>query len=245
MRYLIGSVRVILFFVFTILIYLGYNFVLLFVKHTDERGFKMRQVFLKVIIFFMGMRIDKKGQSDFTPALYVCNHRGLMDFFIVLRFFDAFILSKDEVQKIPIFPKAAGYTGVFYVKRDKKSSRGAARQAIVDLLKKGRNVLIFPEGTTNIERTTTDFKKGAFEEASKLGMPVVPIALEYKSRRDYWKDISMSKMFFSQYGKIFTRCKVEFGPPIYNDDASQMMNSAKMWIDDKLIEMQEGWSEVY
>lgn len=244
MSHLIAGIRVVLMILVLSIFYLGYKLFLLFFPHTDRRGFKLRRLFLRIIIVVLGMRIKKSGQTHDSPALYVCNHRGILDFFITLRYVDAFVLSKAEVEKIPILAPASAYTGVIYVKRQDKSSRGAARKAIIDALNAGRNVFVFPEGTTNYQQRTMDFKIGAFEEVAKHGFPVVPVALEYKTRRDYWKDISTGSMIVQQYGKLFTRCKLKFGTPISNDDPIALCNQAKQWIDNTLVEMQQDWSTV-
>jgi len=192
----------------------------------------------------LGFKIDKDIRISKEPALYISNHRGLLDFFVVLRYVNAFVVSKAEVQNIPIFAPAASRTGVIFVKRENKESRGATRKAIVDTILKGGNVLVFPEGTTNALQTTMEFKRGTFEEAAKNGFPVVPISIEYKSERDLWKEGSTWKMFVSQFGKWRTHCKLRFGEPLYSDDPIVLLNSTKQWIDDQMLDIQEGWSEV-
>lgn len=245
MNYVLALIRIFLFLLITTLYYGIYLFLMLFVRHTDRRGFALRKIFLKTINPLLGFRIQKKLQQVEGPVLFVSNHRGLLDFFVVLRFVNAFVVSKVEVKNIPIFAPAASRTGIIFVDRENKQSRGATRQAMVDILLKGGNVLIFPEGTTNAAQTTMDFKIGAFEEMAKYAIPVVPIALEYKTKKDLWEDGSTWNMFVRQFGKLKTRVKIEFGPPMRSDDPKKLMEGAKNWIDDRLLSMQENWSELY
>lgn len=245
MRYLIGGFRFIFLVIFTFLAWVAYRFFLLFKKHNDPRGFVLRSIYLDITNFVMGNRVKVSGKPIEETALYVCNHRGLLDFFVVLHHVKAFVLSKEEMRNFPILGPASQYTGVIFVKRENKNSRGAARKSIVEALESGRNVLLFPEGTTNTSRTTMEFKIGSFEEISKNGFSVVPVALEYKSNRDLWfQGMSIITMFFSQYGKLITDSKVSFGPALKGNDAKQLMNDAREWIDNELLESQKDWSKV-
>lgn len=246
MRYLLAGLRLVLFSLITILCYAGYKVVLIFYPHNRRQGFMLRKVFLNLINPMLGFSIQRENMpvSD-KPTLYVSHHRGMLDFFVVLRYVNAFVVSKAEVSKIPVFAPAASYTGVIFVKREDKKSRGATRRAIVDILQKGGNVLIFPEGTTNTGKTTMEFKKGAFEEMAKFGFPVVPVALEYKTKRDVWWEGGNWQMFVSQFGKWRTHCRLSFGQPINSKDPDTLLNTSREWIDDKLVEMQKGWSEVF
>jgi 1-acyl-sn-glycerol-3-phosphate acyltransferase len=44
-------------------------------------------------------------------------------------------------------------------------------------LKRGRSLLIFPEGTRSIDGHVAEFKKGAAILAVELGVPIVPIGI--------------------------------------------------------------------
>jgi 1-acyl-sn-glycerol-3-phosphate acyltransferase len=179
------------------------------------------------------------------PALYVSNHRGMLDFFINLKYLNAYILSKAEVEDIPVVGFVAQFTGIFYLERNSKDSRIAARNAIMKILNSGYNVLLYPEGTTNDAKTTKSFRVGAFEVAASNGFKVVPIALEFSSIDDLWKDTPIMKQFIKQLGKPHTRVKMAFGPALHSEDATYLMNESKKWIDQKLEAMQTGWSKVH
>lgn len=191
-----------------------------------------------LFIHLLGLRIKKDGKAKIQPALYVCNHKGVFDFFVVLRFLNAFIVSKSEMSKIPIISQGAAYTGIIYVTRENKESRSAVRDLIRKTLEKGHNILIFPEGTTHGGKTTLEFRMGSFVEAAKIGIPVVPVALEYKNTRDYYVDIPALKMYFRSFGKLWTHCSISFGEEIHEADPEILCQKTKSWIDNKLLEMQ-------
>ncbi len=243
---LLASVRL---FIFVIALIIAYPLFLLsintFIKYNIKTGFKFRKDFLTFINPVLGIRNKIEGIPPVQPAIYVSNHRGILDFFVTLKYLNTYILSKEEVRHIPILGKASEYTGIFFVKREDKNSRKATRKAIKDIIESGENVLIFVEGTTNVEKLTADFKIGTFEVAANNGIPVVPVAEEYKYKEDLWKDKSTWQQWVSSVGKCFTDVKLAFGPVLQSDDPQYLLNESKRWIDNKLLEMQKDWSKAF
>ena len=244
MRFLVGGFRIFLLVMITAVFYGFYLISLLFWKHTDKRGFRLRRFYLRTINPLLGFQVETALSWSDQPALYVSNHRGLLDFFVILRYLDAFVVSKAEVAQIPLLAQGARYTGVIFVSREDKSSRMATRQSIVENIRKGRNILLFPEGTTFFGPKSGPFRRGAFEEMARHGFPVVPIAIEYKTSRDFWVNDKELGMFFRQFGKRRTACRLHFGPAIANNDADILMHEVKDWIDGALLSMRSGWSEI-
>ena len=108
------------------------------------------------------------------------NHQGLYD---VLAIIEACprpvsVVAKKEVGKIPFLKQVFACMKAFLIDRDDVRH---AMQVIVDVaneVKKGRNYLIFAEGTRskNGNRVGT-FKGGSFKSATKAQCPIVPVAL--------------------------------------------------------------------
>lgn len=243
---ILAILRLVLFAITLIVSFFTYYLIArVFFRHTTESGFAFRKYYLTFLNIIMGIREKIEGNPINQPALYVCNHRGMTDFFVNLKHLNAFILSKADVEDIPVLGYIANYTGIFYLDRKSKNSREAARKAIVEVLESGHNVILYPEGTTNNEKTTMDFRLGAFEEAAKKGFKVLPVAIEYKSKYDLWISTPMALQFINQFGKFFTYAKMSFGEPIENSDPVVLMRESKKWIDNKLLEMQKNWSDAY
>ena len=88
------------------------------------------------------------------------------------------VVAKKEVGKIPFLKQVFACMKAFLIDRDDVRQ---AMQVIVDVaneVKKGRNYLIFAEGTRskNGNRVGT-FKGGSFKSATKAQCPIVPVAL--------------------------------------------------------------------
>ena len=213
---------------------------------SDQLGFRFRGKWADSSQRILGIKLDElTGSMSSQPALYVSNHRAMVDPLIQCSFIHAFIIAKDEVGGIPIIGKGAEMTGIVLVKRDKMSSRIATKNKTEELLRSGKNVLVYAEGTTVTSKTTGTFKAGTFAVAAELNIPVVPIAIEYQMPKDMWEDQSMRQHMVDQVGSWRTRAKVRIGSEIFNTDAKTLMAETRIWIDRNLQEMQSDWSQVH
>lgn len=212
--------------------------------YSAARGFKYRRRFAAYYIFILNLRITKKGHSEVPNALYVCNHRMMIDPIVLLRHCDAYIVSKAEVASYPVLGNGAKNTGVIFVQRDHRGSRAAIKEKIGELLEKGESVAIFPEGTVNVADLSADFSKGSFDQAATIGCAVVPVALDFADRTVYWgSDISLMAHFIDVFKRKKLVCNITFGEPIYSNDAMELLEKSKTFIDNNLMEMRANWDK--
>lgn len=222
---------------------IGYSVKRIFVKHTPEQAFKLRRAWMKIGNPIMGNKVTIKGEQFNEPAIYMSNHRSFTDPMVQAVAFDAFIIAKAEVSKIPIMNQAAKLTGIIYVKRESNRSRKATLETLVETIKRGYNVLIYPEGTTGDQQLTKPFKFGAFKSAALNNIPIVPVALDYSKQRDLWMNRSLVSHFLMQFAKWRTEIRVTIGPAIRSSDPQELMQKTKDWINDELLRIQENWQE--
>ncbi|MEO7906689.1 MAG: lysophospholipid acyltransferase family protein, partial [Saprospiraceae bacterium] len=149
----------------------------------------------------MGIVVQVHGVEHKGHCLYVSNHRSLLDPLIELGYIDTFILSKAEVANYPLLGSGARRTGVLFVERTSEESRKAAIQSIEKLFSSGSSVLIYPEGTTNGGNLTAEFRKGTIELAFRLGIPVIPVMIEYPDSSYYWTTGSLMDYFHRIFSK--------------------------------------------
>ncbi len=220
-----------------------YSITLLFRKHTPEAAFRLRRAWMKIGNPIMGNVVEIKGTAANEPAIYMSNHRSFSDPLVQATAFDSIIIAKAEVSNIPVMNQAAKITGIIYVKREDHASRKATLVKLVETVKEGYNVLIYPEGTTGDLQTTKPFKMGAFKSAVMYNFPVVPVAIEYQKLRDLWQSRSLISHFFLQYAKLTTPVRISVGPALRADDPEVLMQKTKDWIDAELLKLQKDWQE--
>lgn len=210
-----------------------------------ERSFRVRRLWVKLAQWILGIGGSIQGQAPEGTALYVCNHRSFSDPLILANFIDTYVIAKAEVESIPLIGIGAKMTGVIYVNRESKDSRTAVRQKMVETLLEDKNVLVYPEGTTNAKYKTKPYKQGTFMEAAKNKIPVVPVVLEYKEKKDLWENTGMITHHFKQFGRLFTRYKIIIGPKMYNTDGEFLKEQVEKWTNDKIKEIHSDWDSYF
>lgn len=243
MKAILAFIRLISISLYMTILYGSYIISTIFIKHTKKRGFKLRRNFVGLGKWILGIKVKMDGQlSEKKPTLFVVNHRSLVDPLIVAAFIDAFFVSKAEVSSYPVLGPGAQKTGVIFVQRDSKSSRSATLVAIRETFQRGENIIIFPEGTTNLYKLTKQYRIGSFKIAAEMGIPVVPVVLEYKDHKDLWLTNNMVKQFIKQFGAWNTFTKVKIGKPIESANAEDLLRFSQQFTDETLEEMHKDWS---
>ncbi len=246
---LIGNVRATiraLILVLTLISFmLSYVISLLFRKRTKATDFALRRSWVRLASNVLGIQFEVSGEPYDQAALYVSNHRSFSDPLISTMFIDTYVIAKAEVAGYPLINKGAEMTGVLYVKREDKNSRSAARQALVDTILAGNNVMVYPEGTVSKNKEVIPYKHGTFKEAGIHNIPVVPIAIEYKDEVDLWPQGSFVKQFYRQFKKGNTYVKMTIGPVFQNSDGAALRTEVEAWTNKELARLQEAWSNVF
>lgn len=108
------------------------------------------------------------------------NHQGLYD---TLAFFEscprtlAFVIKK-EASNIILLKQVVKATGSLVMDREDIRQSMKVINIMTEEVKKGRNFVIFPEGTrSKLGNQLLDFKAGSFKSAVKAKAPVVPCAI--------------------------------------------------------------------
>jgi 1-acyl-sn-glycerol-3-phosphate acyltransferase len=136
-----------------------------------------RNIIHGIALLLWRVRATGAEHSPSSGALIVAaNHRSYLDPPILGAFFPRQVsyMAKSELFDIPIFGKLIAAVGAYPVSRN-----GSARAAIkrsLEVLKSGRTVGIFPEGTRNLDGSA-ELRQGVALLASLADCPVVPAAL--------------------------------------------------------------------
>jgi 1-acyl-sn-glycerol-3-phosphate acyltransferase len=142
-------------------------------------------------------------------ALLFSNHVGQFDMFLIAIKIKRWIywMAKEELYKIRLLAVWLKGVGAFPVKRNTSDIRSA--RTVFKLLKEGKIVGIFPEGTRQ-KKWKSDLKSvksGAALFALKAGVPLVPVAIkgDYKLFRKI--DVYYGKPYrlYEEPGKKYTR----------------------------------------
>ncbi|MCL2253021.1 MAG: 1-acyl-sn-glycerol-3-phosphate acyltransferase [Lachnospiraceae bacterium] len=150
---------------------------------------------------------------DKNGFIMFCNHQGLFDTLVFLESCPkpfAF-LAKKEVRNTILLKQTIAALGSLTMDREDLRQSLKVINQITDEVKRGKNFLIFPEGTRSPEpNVMIDFKGGSFKSATKAKCPIVPCAL-----------VDSHKPFDENSIKPVT-VKLRYLPPLYYDEYKDM-----------------------
>ncbi|WP_438007908.1 lysophospholipid acyltransferase family protein [Sorangium sp. So ce321] len=124
--------------------------------------------------------------------VFVMNHRSALDIMVTLAFFEATVVSRADLAGWPVVGVAARRVGTLFVDRSSKRSGSAVVQAMCTALKRGRGVMVYPEGTTFSGDEVRPFRAGAFTAACRVGAQIVPVGLAYGGADSSYVDESFA-----------------------------------------------------
>lgn len=243
--YFLASIRLII-LILSLAFFVGVGLILDKSRLGDQNtAFRIRKSWCKWATWLLGIRIESSGNLNQDDGiLYVSNHRSLVDAVVVFSFIEnGWAISKAEVERYPLISAGAKLSGVVFVDRESNLSRFETKQKIYELLMEKRSVIIYPEGTVSIGRSTLPFRKGSIEAAEKANSPVVPIAIEYMDPdSDFWWHPHIMHQYFKTFSKFQTRVKIHFFDPVSPVDASNACAEIQWMINQKITEYQKQWN---
>ena len=143
---------------------------------------RVQMFWARCFCWFMFIPVEVKGVEKIQKGqsyVFVSNHQSAFDIFVIYGYLPVIFkwLMKQELRKIPFVGTACAAAGHVFI--DRKDS-----QAAIESLKKveaalvdGVSTVIFPEGTRSKDGQVGRFKRGAFQVALDLHLPIIPISL--------------------------------------------------------------------
>ncbi|HVP54033.1 MAG TPA: lysophospholipid acyltransferase family protein [Candidatus Eisenbacteria bacterium] len=141
-------------------------------------GMKLAIIGVRLI----GIKIEVRGWENLQPSrnyIYMSNHVSNLDppVFIPLIPGRCSVLVKKEVFRVPIFGRVLKIAEMVPVDRSNREAAIESVRAAEEVLRRGLNMVIFPEGTRSPDGRLLPFKKGPFHMATEAGVAVIPVTL--------------------------------------------------------------------
>jgi len=122
--------------------------------------------------------IGKEKLDRKQSYIFISNHQGIYDVFLLFQIGQPIKwVMKQSLRKIPFIGIACEAAGYIFV--DKSSPQAAAKtiREAEEKLKNGASVALFPEGSRTRTGKIGAFKKGAYQMALDLKLPIVPVTI--------------------------------------------------------------------
>lgn len=128
-----------------------------------------------------GVAVEIKGLENIPdgPVIFMSNHQSNFDILTMLANIPRQLhwIAKKELFDVPIFGASMRRGG--YIPLDRSDGRKALKsmEYAASVIREGKSVVLFPEGTRTRDLQLLPFKRGGFMLAQKAGVPVIPVTI--------------------------------------------------------------------
>ncbi|ACB97183.1 lysophospholipid acyltransferase family protein [Beijerinckia indica] len=153
------------------------------------------QIFARLLLSILRIKVICKGhrESD-TARLLVANHVSWIDILALASVESASFVGKQEIARWPLIATFAKVEQTIFINRRRRRSIIPANKQMASCLARGRDVLLFPEGTTGDGRGLLKFHSSHFAApglvltalTERESVPVLPLAIRYSTPKAAW-----------------------------------------------------------
>ena len=123
--------------------------------------------------------IGREKLASKQSYIFVANHQGVFDIFLIYGYLGIPIkwIMKQSLRNIPLVGRACEKAGFIFVDSSSPVAASKTIREAEQRLKNGASIAIFPEGSRTRTGQMNKFKKGAFQVAIDMKLPVVPVTI--------------------------------------------------------------------
>ncbi|MBD3319832.1 MAG: hypothetical protein GF350_01920 [Chitinivibrionales bacterium] len=112
------------------------------------------------------------------PAVFIANHRSRIDaLFLLGKLRDTAALIKTRYARLPVFSSFVKHLDFIDINPRSLGSLGKALEKAKQVIEKGKNIVVFPEGTRSKTGRLREFKDIPFKIAIESHVPVIPVII--------------------------------------------------------------------
>jgi len=181
-------------------------------EEREEYLYNLEKGWAASTIKYSELKVEVIGSENLLnqTCVYISNHQSMLDIPIIMMNIKdtAGAVAKIEMKKVPVISYWMKELGCVFL--DRENGREGLKTILqaIEIIKSGRSMLIFPEGTRSRGEGVSEFKKGSLKLAVKANVPVIPITVDgtYKGLEGESGDL---------------RAQIIFHKPIYMEDLSK------------------------
>jgi len=153
-----------------------------FAPDGENAAHRVARLWGKTILRMSGVFVEVIGVENIphgSPIIFMSNHQSNFDILTLLAHIPVQFrwISKKEVFRTPLMGPAMRKAGYISIDRENREKAIESLEEAAQIIKNGKSVMTFPEGTRSHDGTIKSFKKGPFYLALKSGVPIVPISI--------------------------------------------------------------------
>ena len=144
----------------------------------------VKRIYCRMVLLSLGVRIALSGGPirNLRGMLVVSNHVSWVDVFAVGAVLPGAFVARADLIDWPAVGLAARLANVIPIERRNLRGLPGVVGTVVQRLRDGHTVVVFPEGTTYCGRDHGQFRPALFQAAIDAARPVQPLRLSYFHR---------------------------------------------------------------
>ena len=144
---------------------------------------KVQQFWSRSFFWLMFLPVSVDGQEHIVPGqsyVFVANHQSMFDVWLVYGWLPVIFkwLMNAEFLILPFVGSGCKAAGHMFIDRRSTKAAMESLKEVEKQLVNGVCTVIFPEGTRSLNGEVGRFKRGAFQIAWDLGLPIIPLSLD-------------------------------------------------------------------
>lgn len=183
------------------------------------------------------------------PGLIVGNHLGFIDLLASASIQPNLFVTSREMRETPVLGLITEFAGCLYVERRTRSNIKDELSEIVEYLKKGFRVVLYPEATSTNGEGVYPFKRTLMTAAAHAGVPIIPYVfnfreingepgfpMKYRDSVCWYGDIAFHTSLWRSLGLRNLVCEIEFLSPVHTkteDDRAAVADAVREMIVEK------------
>lgn len=208
-----------------------------------------------VLIAFNIKLICKQNIPDDEGALIVGNHLGFIDIVCLTALTHGVFITSLEMKETPVLGQICDIGGCAYVNRKSRMSIQEELKGIVEVLKQGFRVMLYPESVASNGEQVLPFKKTLLMSAGLAGKPIRPFVFNYREinggsvkyeDRDsvcWYGDQTFLEAIWRSLKLDSLTCEIEFLPLVYSapdEDRTLLAQKLHTMISSKFVPFTRG-----
>ncbi|MCB1561304.1 MAG: 1-acyl-sn-glycerol-3-phosphate acyltransferase [Xanthomonadales bacterium] len=197
-------------------------------ERLDHRAIRL---WSRGLVRIFGMRVRTVGQPLPGGVLFVANHVSWIDIEVLHATRMMGFVAKSEISRWPLIGWLARRAGTIYHQRGSNESLSGVLHQMLQRLRDGLGVGVFPEGGTSDGRRVRTFHARIFQAAVVAPSPVQPVALKFggDAESQTWVAFGPNESFLGNFLRLLggpgMRVEVHFleGLPAGFEDGRRAM----------------------
>ncbi len=221
------------------LITMGTLAVLMSFVFRSQRGglWVVRNLYCRGFHIILGYTPTSSGLEQIDTSktyVFASNHESHLDTQSIFISYPKylFFIAKKELKHVPVVGWVISAMGMIFIDRKNSERAKQSLAQAAEMIRQGKNVISFPEGTRSKDGEIKQFKKGLFALAIAAGVDVVPVAVSGT------REVMPAGSFKLRPGPIH----VSFGAPI---DHTQFIGNPIAYseaVQNEVLKMKAHWT---